>query len=296
MREKPAKGDLVIARLATRQHGVVSAWQLHAARIGPQRISRHVSAGRLHRVHRGVYAVGHTNLSFEGRCMAAVLALGDESVVSHRSAAVVWGLLAGGQGPIHVTVRSGSGREQRVGIAVHRSPSLSALDSTRRYGIPVTRPARTLRDLRRTVPRPVLLAAVRRGLDLRLISSADLHDQDGLTRSELERMFLRLCRRHRLPRPELNVHVRGQEVDFLWRAQRVIAETDGWRHHGTRAGFERDRARDAKLQAAGYRVLRFTYRQVADSPGEVAGTLRKVLGDGSGRHGAPPQRRLGPDL
>jgi very-short-patch-repair endonuclease len=109
-------------------------------------------------------------------------------------------------------------------------------------------------------------------------------------------MFLRLCRRRRLPKPEVNARVGGFEVDFLWRAQCVIAETDGWRHHGTRIGFELDRARDAKLQAHGYRVLRFTYRQVSGSPGEVAETLRKVLGEGPGKGGSGSQRRLGADL
>jgi very-short-patch-repair endonuclease len=95
---------------------------------------------------------------------------------------------------------------------------------------------------------------------------------------ELERLFLRLCRRHRLPGPEVNARVGGYEVDFLWRAHSLIVETDGFRHHGTRVAFESDRARDAQLQALGFWVLRFTYRQVLESPEVVVASLRSVLG------------------
>jgi very-short-patch-repair endonuclease len=118
---------------------------------------------------------------------------------------------------------------------------------------------------------------VRRALDLHLVSEDDIPAGTDLTRSELEQLFLRLCRRRHLPSPEVNVRVAGWEVDFLWRSQRVIAETDGFRFHGNRSAFERDRERDAGLQALGFRVLRFTYRQVKDSPDYVAGTLRAVL-------------------
>ncbi len=149
--------------------------------------------------------------------------------------------------------------------------------TTRRLGIPVTKPARTLRDLHRTVPQPVYRQATRRALDLRLISNTDLDREPDLTRSELERLFLSLCRRHRLPSPEVNARVDGHEVDFLWRDRSMIVETDGYRHHGNRAAFESDRARDAKLQALGYRVLRFTHRQVRDDRDAVVGSLRTLL-------------------
>lgn len=264
MREEGAKGDGLIARIAARQHGVVSSAQLVAAGIDKDAISRRVRAARLHRLHRGVYAVGHTRLTFEARCMAAVLALGEGAAVSRRSAAAVWGMLRPHSGPIEATVPGDGGRRARQGIRVHRSHSLIAAATTRRNGVAVTKPARTLRDLHRTVPQPLFRAAVRRALDLRLISSADLRKPADLTRSELERLFLALCRRHRLPQPQVNARVGPYEVDFLWRDRGLIVETDGFRHHGNRDAFERDRARDALLQSLGFSVLRFTHRQVLD--------------------------------
>jgi very-short-patch-repair endonuclease len=124
----------------------------------------------------------------------------------------------------------------------------------------------------------VYRAAVRRALDLRLISSGELESEEELTRSELERIFLGLCRRHRLPIPEVNARLGLHEVDFLWRDLRVIVETDGFRHHGNRAAFERDRARDARFQSRGFRVLRFTYRQIREAPEFVVRTLRALVG------------------
>jgi very-short-patch-repair endonuclease len=281
MGEKPAKGDLVIARVAARQHGVVSAEQLGAARIGRQGIYRRMQAGRLHRVHRGVYAVGHTRLSFEGRCMAAVLGVGEGAVVSHQSAAAIWRFISPGDGPIHVTVAGNSGLEQRAGIKVHRSSTLIAGFATRRSNVPVTRPARTLRDLRGVVPAALHQQAVRRALDLQLVDETDLEQEPDLTRSELERLFLSLCRRHRLPQPEVNARLGPHEVDFLWRDRALIVETEGFRHHGDRASFEADRARDAELHSLGFRVLRFTYRQVTRERSAVVAALHELLGERS---------------
>jgi very-short-patch-repair endonuclease len=286
MRAKPANRDRVVARIAARQHGVVCGAQLRGAGIGHRSISRRVQAGRLYRVHRGVYAVGHTGLTFEGRCVAAVLALGAGAVASHRSAAVVWGMLNPHSGPIDVTVPGDGGREKRSGIRIHRSPSLIADFVTRHHGIALTKPARTLRDLHRVLSDETYQHAVRRALDLRLISSVQLRSDEDLTRSELERIFLSLCRRHRLPQPEVSAHVGPYEVDFLWRDRGLIVETDGWRHHAGRAAFERDRARDALLQILGFQVLRFTYRQVKEDRSAVVAALRALLA----------QRSLEPNL
>jgi very-short-patch-repair endonuclease len=224
-----------------------------------------------------VYAVGHRKLNFEARCMAAVLALGPRAAVSHHSAAALWGMLKPHSGPIDVTVPGDAGRRQRRGIEVHRSCTLIAGLSILRDGIRVTKVPRTLRDLHRTVRAETYRTAVRRALDLRLISSGQLRSDDDLTRSELERLFLALCRRHRLPQPEVNSRVGPYEVDFLWRDRDVIVETDGFRKHGDRAAFERDRARDARLQSLGFRVLRFTWRQMRDAPKEVAAAMNAVL-------------------
>jgi very-short-patch-repair endonuclease len=254
MRREVANTDRVIAEIATRQHGVISAAQLVEAGLADYTITRRVQAGRLHRVHRGVYAVGHPRLTFEGRCMAAVLAVGGGAVVSHQSAAAVWGMLKPANGPIHITIPRDSGRRRRRGIKVHRSHSLVVGVVTRRNGVAVTRAKRTLRDLHRTVPQPVYRRAIRRALDLRLIASGDLRDEER-SRSEMERLFLGFCRRHGFPQPQVNARVGPYEVDFLWREQRIVVETDSWRHHGDRAAFEADRARDAQLHSFGFRVL-----------------------------------------
>jgi very-short-patch-repair endonuclease len=285
MRKKGANRERLIARVAANQHGVVAKAQLAAAGIPDYSITRRVQAGRLHRLHRGVYAVGHTSLSFEGRCVAAVLALGDRAVVSHRSAAALWGLLPSPAGFIDITLPGDGGRRKREGITIHRSLTLIAGVTTRRNGIAVTKPVRTLRDLHRSVPQQVYRAAVRKALDLRLISSNDLGPDPDVTRSELDRMFISLCRRHRFPQPEVNTRVGPYEVDFLWRDRRLVVETDGFRHHGSRAAFESDRGRDAFVQSRGYRVLRFTYRQVLDRTPVVA-ALRPLLA----------QRSLAPNL
>jgi len=218
--------------------------------------------------------------------MAAVLALGDGAVVSHVSAAALWGMLRPVSGAIEVSVAGDGGREKRKGIKVHRSATLIAGVTTRRDGVALTNPARTLRDIHRTVPQKIYRRAVRRALDLRLINSANLKREEELTRSELERLFQGLCRRHRFPQPEVNAHVGPFEVDFLWLDRRVIVEVDGYRHHSDRAAFESDRARDARLQSLGYRVLRFTWRQIRETPTLVARTLRSLLG----------QRSLAPNL
>jgi very-short-patch-repair endonuclease len=276
MRPKVAisRGDPLVARIAARQHGVVTAEQLQIAGLSWGGIRRRAAAGRLHRIHRGVYAVGHSALSQEGRWLAAVLACGDGAVLSHRSAAALW-KIARPTDVIDVTVSGPGGRAKRRGINLHRSRTLFSSDSTQRSGIPVTKPARTLEDLRRTVSHKELAVAVREAEFLRLPIGERLAP-DG-TRSELEARLLRICRRHRLPRPLVNARVGPFAVDFLWRAQRLIVEVDGWESHRTRSAFEGDRARDARLKVLGYEVVRFTWRQIASDPAPVAGTIRALL-------------------
>ncbi len=276
MRREGVSPDQIIARIAARQHGVISYEQLHGAGLSPSGILRRVAAGRLHRVHRGVYAVGHPRVTREGRWMAAVLACGDGAALSHRSAAELWGLLDARRAPTHVTVPTPGGRCKQRGIRLHRSPSVRWA-TTRRNGIAVTDPARTITDLRRTVER----CDVERAIAQAEILHLPIGEQPGFlrepTRWELERAFLRLCRRHGLPKPEVNVRLGGFRPDFLWRKAGLIVETDGWRTHGTRSAFEADRARDAQLHARGYAVLRFTYRQVVDDPATVVRALRSAL-------------------
>jgi very-short-patch-repair endonuclease len=148
--------------------------------------------------------------------------------------------------------------------------------TTLRDGIPVTTPARTLTDLRRVMTPDEFRAATRQAEVLGLDLGARAVDAD-LTRSELEHRFLWLCRRHRLPTPEVNARVGSFVVDFLWRSRRLVVETDGYRFHRGRLAFEADRARDVELKLLGYTVVRFTHRQVVDEPLWVTRTLRGLL-------------------
>lgn len=271
-----APSDRAIARIAEQQHGVITKAQLADAGVDKSGVSRRVRAGRLHLIQRGAYAVGHGHLSREGRWLAAVLTCGPRAVLSHRDAAALLGLRPKSSGPIEVTVPATGGRAKRPGLLIHRSTCLVPSDTTRARGIPVTTPARTIADLRRILPTDQLDAAIRRAEVLRL----DVGFQPGYkpdnARSELERMVLRVCRKHRLPMPEVNAKVGPYYVDFLWRDRRLVIETDGYRHHGTRSAFEADRKRDVDLQLMGLTCLRFTYAQVADTE-RFAATLKALL-------------------
>jgi very-short-patch-repair endonuclease len=267
--------ERAIAAIAARQHGVLSSTQLIDAGLTPRAIDCRVDAGRLHRLHRGVYAVGHRALSHRGRWLAAVLACGPGAVLSHADAARLWRLLPVEEhpGPVHVTVPGAGGRRRRSGIVAHRSQTLAQAEVTRRHSIPVTRPARTIADLARVLPKERVAAAADRARLLGL----RVDRREAPTRSSLERRFLARCRRHRLPPPEVNVWIGPDRVDFLWRSERLVVETDGWETHRTRAAFEADRARDARLRLADYEVVRVTDRQLHEEPERVAATVRALL-------------------
>jgi predicted transcriptional regulator of viral defense system len=149
MRQQVVDPDRLVARNAARQHGIVTIEQLRRAGLSDNAVKRRATAGRLHRIYRGVYAVGHAGLSQEGRWMAAVKACGEGAALSHRSAAELWALLEIRGGPAHVTVPVAGGRARRTGIHVHRSPSLIEAVRTLRRGVAVATPVRTLTDLRR---------------------------------------------------------------------------------------------------------------------------------------------------
>jgi very-short-patch-repair endonuclease len=213
--------------------------------------------------------------------MAAVLACGDDAALSHRAAAALWQLMKPRAGPIDVTVPGNGGRRRQRGIRLHRSTTLTARHVTVRNGIPVTTPARTIDDLRPVVPARLYRSAVRQAELLgRPLNAA--FQPDG-TRSDLELLFLRLCRRHGLPTPEVNVCIGPYEVDFLWREARLVVEVDGYAYHSSRRAFERDRRRDADLQTAGYDVMRITWRQITDEPIAVVARLAQRLSSGKWR-------------
>jgi very-short-patch-repair endonuclease len=291
--------DAEIAQLASRQHGVVTRGQLEAFGLSRSAVGRRARDGRLHRIHRGVYAVGHPILTANGYRMAAVLACGPGAALSHASAAALWGIRPTNATRIDVSVPGRGGRAQRARLTVHRAPGLASDELTTHQAIRVTTPARTLLDLASSLPR----RAVERALDqAEVLELFDLHELHAavdrhrgergagvlasalqqhtagttLTKSTLEELMLAICDRHGLPRPRVNAWVEGLEVDFLFAAQRLVVEADSYQFHRSRAAFERDRERDAILARAGHRALRFTHRQMKRDPAMVAETITKV--------------------
>jgi hypothetical protein len=304
--------DRAVAVLAKRQHGVVARRQLVALGLGQDAIDHRLRCGRLHHLHRGIYAVGHPVLSAAGRWMAAVLACGDGAVLSHRSAAALWEIRPSSAPRIDVTVPRHL--HARPGIHPHHG-RLPPDEVTTHRGIPVTTPPRTLLDLAtvldpRRVERAVQEAEVQRLSDslsledlltryprrpgratlMAILNSAALGATT--TRSELEDRFLTFLDAALLPRPCVNatveLHTGSVEVDCLWERQRVIAELDGHASHGTTAAYERDRARDRALSAAGWRVVRITWRQLHDDGAAVARDLDALLGRSSCTPVPPP--------
>ncbi|WP_445149242.1 type IV toxin-antitoxin system AbiEi family antitoxin domain-containing protein [Baekduia sp. Peel2402] len=288
--------DRRIATLAGEQDGVVRRAQLQELGLTAKAIRHRVARGSLLPLYRGVYAVGHKRLSPMGRRLAAVWACGERAALSHRSAAIAWGLRGGGLSRVEVTVRARS-VTARDGLRIHLTTH--ALETTNLGLLPITTPARTLLDLAGVVPDHQLAAALRQAEVLDQFDLAALRDvldahprHPGRrplttalattlpeTLSDLEDRFLALCAHHGLPRPAVNARPLGFRVDFLWPDRHLVAETDGWRYHRTRAAFETDRARDQALAAAGFVVLRFTHRQIASDPTDVSAKLSALLGN-----------------
>ena len=292
--------DQKIAALARAQHGVVSRAQLRLLGLSDDAIDRWLARGRLHPVHRGVYAVGHSVLITEGRWMAAVLAGGDGALLSHAGAAAAWELRPVGTGAIHITLPGGPGRKRRAGIRIHRSTTLAPDESTTHRGIPITTPVRTLIDLAPTLKGRRLEQALDRAEQRGLIDFADLRRRlearparpgspalramlsrytaaTFVTRSEMEERFLALCDDHGIRRPDVNTRIEGREVDFAWRDARLIVEVDGYAYHRSPSAFEADRERDVILVLAGWQVLRFTWTQLTGRPGWVARAVARAV-------------------
>jgi very-short-patch-repair endonuclease/predicted transcriptional regulator of viral defense system len=290
------KVDRAIAEIAARQHGVISRVQLLALGLSTSAIDYRLAIGRLHRIEREVYAVGHAHVTQPGRWLASVLTCGDAAVLSHRSAGAHLGIAPYDGRWIDVTARTR--RRSRGRIKVHRA-RLEPEDTTVEDNIPLTTVARTVLDLAAIVDLRRVERALERAekLDLfdlreiertcaratghhglRAISQAlALYMPDTRTRSELERDFRDFCRDHDLTLPQVNVIVAGHEVDALWADAGLIVELDSWEHHRDRAAFERDRVRDAELRLAGYTVIRITYRRLREYPEEVAALIRRCL-------------------
>jgi Protein of unknown function (DUF559)/Transcriptional regulator, AbiEi antitoxin len=306
--------EVAIVAQGERQHDVVTLSQLQFLGLGKAAVAKRAKEGRLYRVHRGVYAVGRPYLTQRGRWMAAVLAYGPRAVLSHRSAAALHGLRPDNRPKSDVTV-AGPSAKSRPTIDVHASRTLTRADITTVDRIPCTTVARTLVDLgddvdQQAVERAVGQAEVlgvfdgqavedaleragpRRGAG---ILGAVLEDfrEPTLTNRQLEARFLALCRRASLPSPEVNAWITlpdgvSYQADFLWRAERLIVETDSRWFHSHRAAFESDRLRDQRLTLAGFTVVRVTWRQVDREPGRVADTVGRLLA----RASEPPTARL----
>lgn len=289
-----------IAALAAAQHGVVTLAQLVELGLSGRSVQYRATIGRLHRIHRGVYAVGHRKLSPDGMRLGAVLACSPFGALSHHSAAQMHGMRQGTGGRIDVTTTLRS-RTAPKGVRIHGTRNLEAADITTIRAIPVTTVARTLVDLAAVLNADALERCVHQAEVLRVLDVGEVAraltrargrrgtgalrraiatPSPGTTRSPLERRFLALCRRGGLPLPRLNVHLdvgdRLAEVDALWPEQRVVVELDGAGAHLTRRAFEEDRARDAALVARGYVVVRLTDAQV-DAGERALRDLRATL-------------------
>jgi very-short-patch-repair endonuclease len=293
--------------LVRRQHGVVARRQLVSLGMSNQAIKRRVDNGRLHRVERGIYAVGRPELSQKGRWLAAVLGCGSGAALSHRSAAALWGIVAAPAGDIEISVPYASPR-RRPGVRVYRRPKLRPSDLTVRDEIPVTKPIRTLIDLAGRLDRDGLERAINEADRLGRTDPealfAALDDYPGqrgvgslrellgnrtfrLTDSELERRFLSLVEAAGLRLPVTGKRLNGFKVDFFWPDLALVVETDGLTYHRTPAQQARDRLRDQAHTMAGLTHLRFTHSQVRFDPDHVL----EVLGATTRRLGAEPRPR-----
>jgi hypothetical protein len=285
--------------LATQQHGVVSHQQLTGLGFGVRLIEIRLWEGWLQPLHRHVYAVGHSRLTRRSLWWAGLLAYGPGAVLSHRTAAVLWGIQRPRRGPVHVTAPGGrQGVERRDGIWIHRC-RFGSEDITTKDGFPTTTVARTLFDFAEASPYDSLKGAAEEADRLKLLRLRELEavcergrgrralkpmrrllvelkaPDEG--RSPLEIRFAAFVREYALPTPVQNVDVLGHEVDALWPAARLIVELDSWEHHGHRAAFERDRARDPELLIAGYRTIRVTHKRLDREAEQLAAEIRQLL-------------------
>ncbi|HEX6117343.1 MAG TPA: type IV toxin-antitoxin system AbiEi family antitoxin domain-containing protein [Solirubrobacterales bacterium] len=269
--------NTAIAEFAARRHSIVTTAELAALGLGRRGVAGRARAGTLFRLYRGVYCTVHPALlTTEGRLLAAVRACGPGAALWRRSAAAHLGIRPQSGGPTEIIVPSTAGRADRPGVSSHRSASLVPADVAEVERIPTTTPRRTFADLRRILPPDHFRAALRRAEILRLDTGPQPEYAPDRSRSDLERRLFAACRSEGMPLPERNVSIGPYAVDFLWREQRLVLETDGWETHGTRTAFEEDRARDAYLTTRGFRPVRLTDRQVGDR-GTLGATLRALL-------------------
>lgn len=292
------QGHQALADLANRQYGVVSIRQL----TGPlgysqTAVSRGAAEGHLHRLYRGVYAVGHTHLPLHGKCLAAVLACGPDALLSHRSAAWLWGIVKGSPAPFEVTTPVP--RKARKPIRIHHSRILTADDRVLREGIPATALSRTLLDCAASQDFWLLQRMLERSEELKLFDlgpveellercgrhagrgplrrAIALYKPPAFTRSQFERRFLEAVLAHGLPRPAVNINVAGFELDLYWEDKRFAVELDSYATHGGHGAFERDRLRQEELLLAGIGMTRVTDVRFDREPHSVLKSVERLL-------------------
>jgi very-short-patch-repair endonuclease len=302
--------DARVSAVARGQYGVITREQLRRVGLGEHGIAERVRTKRLHRLHRGVYAVGHDVLKPEARWLAAVLACSEGAVLSHASAAAHWGIRRSAAATIDVTVPLRAGRTRRKGIRIHRSGRLAAEEVTVHEGIPTTTVARTLLDLADALNAGALKRTIAEAEYLRLLDMTSLiaavqanpgrrggkvlklaQAQPEWTRSELEDRFLEMVERRGLPRPVAGAMVEGYEVDFLWPADELIVELDGFAAHGTRSAFERDRRRDRRL-ARQLRTVRVTAAGLRYEEDAIAADLDALTSRSRASSKSPSRSRI----
>jgi very-short-patch-repair endonuclease len=289
--------DQALADLAARQHGVVSTRRLRAVGYVEGSIAKATRAGRLHRLHKGVYAVGHTNLSLQGLCLAAVLGCGPGALLSHWSAAWLWGLMRTDPVPIHVTTPIP--RKARPWLQIHRSRTFGDEDRAVREHVPVTSVARTALDLAAGVRRRSVDRLLRRAEELELFDLPEfdsvlsrnrghrgaaplqraiaLYEPPRFTRSGVEEYFAELLGQAGFPRFSTNYVEAGYELDVYWPELRFAVELDVFETHGSRLSFEEDRLRAEQLKLAGVEMVRVTGLRLEREPERVLRRLRRLL-------------------
>jgi predicted transcriptional regulator of viral defense system len=309
MERKAANGnekgwkDRGILRISDGQHTIVRLDQLLSLGLTRNAVQGRVRSGRLHRRYPGVFAVGRPDVPLKGRWLAAVYACGDGALLANSSCLALRGLIKPFGSRIHVAIPSSSHRAHD-GIVVHRSHCLDPVDADEVDGIPCTTLERALLDLAATGPqwlfeRAVNQAEIEEKLDrdsiIRMLvrlrrhpGSRRLRTALGMeelgsdrTKSELERRFLRLCTKAGLPRPAVNewMPIPGEEwqCDFVWHAEKLVVEVDGWETHKVKKAFKQDRRRDRVLQTHGWTTLRYTWDDLRFEPGKVGAEVAAFL-------------------
>jgi very-short-patch-repair endonuclease len=278
--------DLIVARLAGAQDGVVSLKQLQTLGLSASAVKRSLRSGRLHLVLPGVYAVGHSLLSWRGKLRAALLWAGPDALLSHVTAATLWELLRSATTNVHITVPRG-GKTSRAWVRVHHTRQLAPAEVN---GFPVTTVERTLADIAPEISQDRLEQAIEQAARMNKLDFSALQGPKKLrsliaqfdplapqTNPGIERAFLKLVRKYGLPQPQANVQVGPYVVDFLWPDHKLIVELDSLQHHRRPSVFEADRKRDIYLKRLGYTVLRVTHRRLKEEPAVVAQEISYFL-------------------